>query len=121
MASNKLVPLSHATIVVPRAQDGVGAEREAVTLGEDPYSDYSLPANNQIFLGYPPAQGPSASQGQNPPEQLAAATTAQPAEFECSAILDDITAASSDLTDFIPESVFEEEAGEDGPCDPYYF
>jgi len=97
-------------------------EREAVTLGEDPYSDYSLSADNQFFLGYPPALRPNAPQGQNPPEQPAATTTTQSAVFD-SPVLDDITAASSDLTDFIPDSVFEagQEAGEDGPCDPYYF
>ncbi|CAM9178740.1 unnamed protein product [Hapterophycus canaliculatus] len=32
-------------------KDGVEPESEAVTLGEDPYSDYSLAADTQMFVG----------------------------------------------------------------------
>lgn len=88
---------------------------EAVTLGEDPYSDYSLSADNHIIMGYRPMNFARTPQGNGPPQQM----QEQYASFH-GPPLEDMVGSSSDLSDILPASVFEVGAADD-PSDPYYF
>lgn len=106
------VPLMYA---ICGTQDGVESESEAVTLGEDPYSDYSISADNHIIMGYRPMDYSRTPQGNGAPQQM----QEQYASFH-GAPLEDMVGSSSDLTDILPASVFEG-GGADDPSDPYYF
>lgn len=99
-----------------RTQDGVEAESEAVTLGEDPYSDYSLAADDHIIMGYRPVKVSRPPQGNGPPQQMAK----KPDPTCASAPWEDMMGSSSDLNDFLAASVFDGAAADD-PSDPYYF
>lgn len=96
-------------------QDGVESESEAVTLGEDPYSDYSLSADDHIIMGYRAGGVLGARQGHGPPRQIAEQYTS----FH-GPPLEDVVGAASDLSDILPASVFDGIAADD-PSDPYYF
>ena len=102
--------------LIDRMQDGVESESEAVTLGEDPYSDYSLSADDHIIMGYHPVGFSRAPQGGGPPQQM----QEQYAGFH-GPPLEDMVGSSSDLSDILPASVFEGGGATDGPSDPYYF
>lgn len=95
------------------------SESEAVTLGEDPYSDYSLSAGDHIIMGHRPFDSSTTFQGHGPPEQMAE----QYASFH-GPPLEDVVGASSDLSGILQASVFGGAFGggaADDPSDPYYF
>eukprot|EP00903_Cladosiphon_okamuranus_P008416 g8092.t1 len=97
-------------------KDRVESEGEAVTLGEDPYSDYSLSAGDHIIMGYGPANFSRMPPGSGPPQQM-------PAQYASvhGPPLESALGASSDLGDSLPPSVFEGGGAADDPSDPYYF
>lgn len=93
------------------------SEKEAVTLGEDPYSDYSLSADDHIIMRCHPADFSRMPQGSEPPQQM----PEQCASFHGPPV-EGVVGASSDLSDNLPALVFEAGGGAaDDPSDPYYF
>eukprot|EP00752_Nemacystus_decipiens_P010360 g9230.t1 len=100
-------------------KDGVESESEAATLGEDPYSDYSLSADDHIIMGYHPMNFKFSRppQESGPPQQKM--QEQQHVSFR-GLPLEDMVGSSSDLSDILPASVFEGGAADD-PSDPYYF
>ncbi|CAM9151605.1 unnamed protein product [Laminaria digitata] len=88
-------------------KDGVGAEGEFVTLGEDPYSDYSL-TDSSIIIQYPLGDR-AATPPEHPPPRLENQDTGFAKDY------DDILGISSDLTEALAAGVFDAD-----PCDPYF-
>ena len=79
-----------------------------MTLGEDPYSDYSL-TGNSIILQYP-----ADDRAPTPPEHPPPPLEDQDAEFAKD--YEEILGIPSDLTEALAAGVFDAE----NPCDPYF-
>lgn len=86
----------------------MGLEGDFVTLGEDPYSDYSL-TGSSIIVQYPLGDRVT-TPAEHPPPRL----EDQDAGFQKD--YDDILGIPSDLTEALAAGVFD--AGD--PCDPYF-
>lgn len=85
----------------------MGAGSEFVTLGEDPYSDYSLSVTPSIL------QYPLGARGRIP---AAEALPGLEEHAGFSDVYDDMGAVPSELTQALAAGVFD--AGD--PCDPYF-
>lgn len=86
----------------------MGSEGEFVTLGEDPYSDYSLTGSSIIM------QYPLGDRAATPPEHPPPCIEDQEPGFAKD--YDDILDIPSDLTEALAAGVFDVE----DPCDPYF-
>lgn len=86
----------------------MGADGEFVTLGEDPYSDYSL-TESSIIMQYPLGDC-AATPPEHPPPRLEDQDAGFPKDY------DDILGIPSDLTEALAAGVFDAE----DPCDPYF-
>lgn len=91
-----------------QTQDGVGAGSEFVTLGEDPYSDYTLSGIPRV-MQYPGEERAAPSMPQFPP----LSAQEDPTNFDI--VHDAIAGIPADLTEALAADVLEGD-----PCDPYF-